>query len=230
MRRWGESSPCGHRCPQRLFVDPNEFRNFGVARALLQWPLMSTGKRYLVYIPVGLVLSGFLVGCSVDGGDGNDDEGRTDVVRIPSDDPAENERLDALDIICESSLTITGTFTESTPPPADVLNCWGIGTWSVTATLDRVGCDPQLAVPAGLVYEAVRDDDDNTGVRYVTDPTDNRVNLKLSANGDGCIGHFEHFGTDDSVWSFEVYLQEDNATLSGTGTYAVYKFDTYPGE
>ena len=60
--------------------------------------------------------------------------------RIPSGDPAVEARLDGLDIICESTLIVTGTFVEGIAQPAELLGCWPVGTWTVSATIDRLGC------------------------------------------------------------------------------------------
>lgn len=159
-----------------------------------------------------------------------DDDGGADVTRIPGD-PDEDQRLDDLDIICQSTLTVTGTFTPNPvqPPADDFTGCGGIGTWNVTATVDRVGCNPQ-PTPPSFAYEATYDVDASlTNVSFPAEPNNNRVNLKVSAEGSDCLGTFEHFGLDNSVWAMQAILQPDNSLL-GTGTYSVYEFDSFPGD
>ena len=155
------------------------------------------------------------------------DGGGADVTRIPGD-PVEDERLDALGIICESPLVITGTFTPNPvqPPADDFTGCGGIGTWNVIATVERVGCNPQ-PTPPSFVYEATYDVEGATiDVIFPADPTNERVNLKVSAEGADCVGNFEHFELDNSVWSIQAPLQPDNS-LVGRGFYTVYNEDPF---
>ena len=156
--------------------------------------------------------------------------GDDDVTRIPGD-PVEDQRLDDLDIICESSLAITGTFTPNPvqPPADDFTGCGGVGTWNVTTTVGRVGCNPQ-PTPPSFVYEVTFDVEAAAlNVAFPADPGNNRVNLKITADGGGCIGAFDHFELDNSVWAIQAPLQPDN-TLLGTGTYTVYEFDSFLGD
>jgi hypothetical protein len=150
-----------------------------------------------------------------------------DVVRIPSDDPKDDERLDALDIICESTLLVTGTYEPGDPPPADHKGCWPVGVWTINATIDRLGCDPQVE-PMQFKYNITHDDEAGTiNVAYMDDPTNERVNLKISTAGDGlCHGNMEHFGTDFAVWGFFPTLQLDG-TLSGKGVYTLHKEEPF---
>lgn len=156
-----------------------------------------------------------------------DDDGQTNVTRIPGD-PDEDDRLDQLGIICESPLTITGTFIPNpVQPPADEFTgCGGIGTWNVTATVQRVGCDPQ-PTPPSFVYEGTYDAEAATiNVAFPKDPNNERLNLKVTADGGGCIGIFEHFELDNSVWSMQAPLQADNSLL-GEGYYTVHSADPF---
>lgn len=150
------------------------------------------------------------------------------VKRIPSEVPGFDERLDSLEIICESSLIVTGTFQPGVLPPDDHLGCWPVGTWTINATVDTLGCDPQPELPEDFIYEVSHDDEAGTiNVGFVNDPTDERVNLKISTEGDGlCHGGMAHYAMDGTVWAFQPTLQEDG-TLSGRGTYSVYSFDSF---
>jgi hypothetical protein len=153
--------------------------------------------------------------------------------RIPADDPADDERLDALGIICQSTLNVTGTFVQGIDQPADLNGCWPVGTWTVNATIDRLGCDPQPNFGAdefteSFVYD-VTYDEENTQilVGYANDPDDERVNLKISTAGDSlCHGSMDHFALDGTVIGFRPTLQLDG-TLEGIGTYTVFSDDTF---
>lgn len=149
-------------------------------------------------------------------------------VRIPADDPAVDDRLDALGIICESTLLVTGSYTPGQAPPDDHLGCWPVGTWTINATVDRQGCDPQPDLPEDMVYDVTFDEENTSiNVAFANDPADERVNLKISTEGDGlCHGSMDHFALDGTVWGFRPTQQEDG-TLSGIGTYAVYDEDPF---
>ena len=184
---------------------------------------------------------GLVVGaCSLDGtsmGPGGGDNGDKDKVPIKdgwtrianTDAPEEDERLNLLGIACESTLTVTGSFTESTPQPADVNGCWGIGTWRITAAIDRQGCDPQPEVAQEFVYiSSVDEETESTSVLFQPDPGNERMNLKITTDATGlCQGAFEHFQLDGTVLSFHTVLQEDLQTVSGHGTYSVYVEDPF---
>jgi len=161
---------------------------------------------------------------SVDNGGGGDNSG----LRIPADDPAIDERLDILDIACESTLFVTGTYVPGDPPPADHNGCWPVGTWTINATVDRLGCDPQPSLIEDYVYDIIFDDENTTiNVGFANDPDNERVNLKISTEGDSlCHGSMQHFGLDNSVWNLSPTLQLDG-TLSGIGTYSVYNEDPF---
>lgn len=207
-----------------------------MARSLLQRRSMRAAKNCLVYI-VGLALASSLVACL-----GDDDGGG--IVRIPADDPAIDADLDLRDVVCESTLTVTGTFTLNTARPlgeGGISGCWADGTWSVTPTLQRTGCSPQAQPPQFeylaeyIELDEMRGIEDTTIVSFPAEPNNQRLNLGITANGDGCIGIFEHYGTDNSVWSFHVNLGETpddmavGATmeLNGDGTYSVYEYDQF---
>lgn len=178
---------------------------------------MNAGKHCLVSLLAGLGLAGLLAGCVDDGGGG--------VSRIPGD-PIEDDRLDQLGIICESSLAVSGTFTPNPVQPDDFTGCGGVGTWTVVPTVERQGCDPQ-PTPQTFVYEVTYNSEAATlNVSFPEDPGNERMNIKITADGGGCIGAFEHFGLDNSVWNLQAPLKADN-TLEGSGTYAVHVVDPF---
>jgi hypothetical protein len=175
--------------------------------------------------------------------------------RIASDVPGIDDRLDGLGIICESTMTVTGTFEPGIAQPAEVLGCWPVGKWTLSATIDRLGCDPQPPFAESYVYNVTYDEELSTvGVTFPGEPpevcsngqtccedsTDNdgdgliddddpgcRVNLKISTAGDSlCHGAMDHFMLDGTVIGFRPTLQLDG-TLQGIGTYTVHPDDTF---
>ncbi len=209
-----------------------------MARSLLQRSSMRAAKNCLVYI-VGLALASSLVACL-----GDDDSGG--IVRIPGDSAIDRD-LDTRDAICESTMTVAGTFTLGTARPlgeGGISGCWADGTWVITPTLARTGCSPQVQPPQFeylaqyIEYDEVNGIEDTTIVSFPAEPANKRVNLGITANGDGCIGIFEHFGRDNSVWAFHINLGEtpdnmavgETMALEGEGTYTVYEYDQFCSE
>ncbi len=212
-------------------------------------------------LPLLSLVAVYFAGCVGDApGGGQQEEGPVcteDGVtcRIPADDPSEDERLNQLDIVCESQFRVTGTYVAGIAQPAGQNGCWPVGTWTITAAVEQQGCDPQPALPEAMIYDVSFDEEETfIDVAFPSDPPelradgrdgcddgkdndgdgliDNvdsgcRTNLKISTQGDGlCHGAMDHFNADNSVWSFRPTLQEDG-TLSGIGTYAVHKADTF---
>jgi hypothetical protein len=182
---------------------------------------------------VALSLSAALGACVGDTTSGPGDPPDDGPQRIPSSEDGVDERLDGLDIICESTMNVTGTYVAGAAQPADVLGCWPVGTWTLSATIDRLGCDPQpLFVDNEFtetyVYE-VTHDAENAAIQvgFVNDPSDERVNLKISTAGDSlCHGAMDHYNLDGTVIGFRPTLQLDG-TLQGIGTYTRHKDDTF---
>lgn len=130
-------------------------------------------------------------------------------------------------------MIVTGTFVEGAVQPAELMGCWPVGTWTVSATIDRLGCDPQPMFTdneftESYVYEVTYDEEASThNVLFMNDPSDERVNLKISTAGDSlCHGGFDHFALDGTVIGFRPTLQLDG-TLQGIGMYTVHKDDTF---
>lgn len=172
------------------------------------------------------LLASSLVACALDGVNGPGDQ-NGEVERIPSPEPGVDDRLDALGIICESTLTVTGTYTPTTAQPPDHLGCWEVGIWTVKTAINFLGCDPQEELATEYVYEITRDDEDVTNVAYQGDFDPERMNLKITTQGDSlCHGSFEHFREDGVVFTFQPVLQLDG-TLLGQGAYSVWAEDPF---
>lgn len=188
---------------------------------------MNTLRR--IVLGVGLV--GLVAGCEV-GGSGEGGGGEIPD-RIANPEPGEDDRLDSLGIVCESALFVSGSYEPTMPQPDDRSGCWEVGIWTVNmVSVDRQGCDPQPAVDTAFTYEVTFDEDTaGTEIRFLDDPSNERLNLKITTSGDGlCHASFEHFGTDlfpDNVLlTLQPTLMEDG-TISGIGAYAFYEDDPF---
>jgi hypothetical protein len=145
------------------------------------------------------------------------------VERIPSD---QDQRLDDLGIVCESTYTLSGSFAPASAAP-DAGECWPVGEWSITATLDFQGCDPQVEYGSPRRYVVTGNADDGYQFRYPADPDNPRIELGVvSHGGPDCEGQFDHFESDGSVWSLRPVLSPDGS-ISGTGSYALWIEDPY---
>lgn len=148
--------------------------------------------------------------------------------RIPNAmDPEYDPNLDALGIVCQTTMTLTGTFQEGEPQPADLNGCWPVGTWTVQTQLDFVGCDPQEPIAQEFVYTVQRIDDSNV-VIFDADPDNERVNFKISTDSSGgCFGGFEHYGLDLRVINLQPDLLPGTTTLTGEGFFQVWLEDPF---
>ncbi len=147
--------------------------------------------------------------------------------RVPGED---DDRLDALKIVCETQLNVSGTFVEGTAQPDTHTGCWDVGTWTVNTFETAVeGCSPAPTLEAEYIFEARRDDEDaaDTTIKYMNDPEFERVNLKITTAGDGlCHGAFSIFLEDFTEVTLNPTLQADG-TLSGIGAFRVHTEDPY---
>ncbi|MEM9489098.1 MAG: hypothetical protein AAGC55_08135, partial [Myxococcota bacterium] len=153
---------------------------------------------------------------------------------------------DNLGIICENELSVVGTFTQGAQPlpdGADPTDCYDVGEWRLTATVSSRGCEvaagtvEEFDLSGEFAYESIRDIEDTTQVTFLNSPGAERANLKVNEDGGGCVGKFEHFGSNPS-WtslSLEVVLPPparnpgEVVTLeNGLGTFRVHVIDAYP--
>jgi hypothetical protein len=228
-RRAGCGAPSAERQPG------NESARFTLAQSLLENQGMTARFRSLRIAVLSLSLASAAAGCDLEdgppgmggGGEGGAGGGTDSTPsRIPSGDSAYEQMLDDLGIICESTLTVTGSFTEGAAQPSDLNGCWPVGTWRIEAAIDRQGCDPQTPIDGEFVYE-VTHEEDTDDVTFVTDPSDERVNLKINTDGTGlCLGAFEHYGLANDVITFRPVLQEDGS-ITGIGSYQVHTQDPF---
>ncbi len=193
---------------------------------------MIEGTKRSTSLAASLLLTAGLVGCGLEGGPvggpgGGDGDGDVPS-RIPSPEPGQDDRLDALGIVCESTLTLSGTFTPSGTPPEGEEDCWPEGVWRITPSIDFQGCDPQEAVDIEHVYTVTYDEENALlNIVYENDPTDDRVNLKFTFDSSGlCLGGFEHFREDFVLTELKPVAGLDGV-MTGSGRFAVFEEDPF---
>jgi len=160
-------------------------------------------------------------GCLVDSGPG-------DMTEMP---PDHNGR------ICTMSMTVSGSFMETTaaPPNADgspYTGCWPIGVWTFTATRGTTDCTTQPTLLPQYQFKGEQvlvDGDYVEQFTYMTDPTI-RNRVKVSQGGDGlCEGELNLFSADGKeVWIIKPELYADKH-LGGDGEYSLYGSDQWIG-
>jgi len=182
---------------------------------------------------MGLALAGGVAGCGLESADGGGTGGTGGTADLPeripnTEDPAYDQRLDDLEIVCASTLLVSGTFEQTQERPADVENCWAAGIWRVTAQLDFQGCDPQPAFAETYEFDVTVDEDLVTTIYDVNDPENERVNFTITQDGSStCNGSFEYFGTNNHVVSIKPRMDNATNTMSGAGEYTVYSFNPF---
>jgi hypothetical protein len=178
-----------------------------------------------------------LAGCGVGGGDDGGGGGGgtpTGPVQGGIDDPNQ-----ANGVTCSADVTISGTFTQSTPPPTDgdtLPGCWPIGTWSFTATVAKNnGCSPTPAMLGNYSFTvALTDATDGSGqtqtlTSTTSVPSGIQTHLKVSGTAQGCTGIFELGGdSGKDYWNLQPVLTNGSTTLTGTGAYDEYADDHWP--
>lgn len=131
-------------------------------------------------------------------------------------------------LLCEATLSLSGTYTQGKAPPADHEegSCWPDGAWTFTATVVDNNCQSAPKLESQFRFQVVEDDDFNDTITYLNDPGNLYVTTKISG-GDGaiCIGAFLIFSADGkTVINLRPALQADNS-LNGQGDYRVYDAD-----
>jgi hypothetical protein len=141
--------------------------------------------------------------------------------------------------VCNTKLTVTGSFVQSMAPPLNedgstYTGCWPIGTWTFSAALGQSDCSSQPAVLPQYQFR-VDSEIDADGIKYqsnhyMTDPSV-RHRVKVSQGGDGlCEGELNLFSADGKeVWILKPELYADKH-LGGDGEYTLYNSDQWLGE
>jgi hypothetical protein len=155
-----------------------------------------------------------LVGCDV-GSSGNGGGG---VDPIP---PGGEE----IELACEASLVITGTFSPAGTPPAE--GCVHDGRWSLQVAVEDDGGCPTVPVNSLYEYDVATVENDEGRVINITylgtdgGPDDN---LRAATAGSTCRLNLQHHGPDGEG-AEAVYLQAflDGTSLTGSGSYELYQ-------
>jgi len=226
----GKSSPSGGISP-RVYSRPiNKFEQFAMAQIVLVISFMRRNLR--VFVLASLTTSS-VAACDVSGSTDSICNESGTMCRVNSSEKGVDQRLDDLDIICETTFILSGTFTESRAQPADQNGCWEVGEWVVNWDVDFAGCTPAPELADSFKYEGVRgssNDGDNidSGFTFLNEPNNQRVHLKVTSASDGlCHANFEHYGdkgNNNVLISFNPTLEADG-TLSGEGSWALYRDD-----
>lgn len=166
-------------------------------------------------------------------------------VACTSGDPA-NPNNDTRGIQCTTHVNITGpganagTFTQTQAPPAPPLapNCWPIGKWVFSVTVDTTmsTCTPAPTPLGKYEFDGSTTTDMNgdyiEAFAYVPQANDPTANYHVGANEGGtglCEGDLELYSADGKqVWIFKPELNADN-TLTGGGEFRIYGSDQWLG-
>jgi hypothetical protein len=158
---------------------------------------------------------------------------------VESTDELPNTPPDMIGRVCTMQMTVTGSFSETSPAPPNedgtaYQGCWPVGVWTFQAQRGETDCDvpPMLLSQYQFKVEEKIDSDgepyqSNT---YMTDPSA-RVRVKVSQGGDGlCEGELNLFSADGKeVWIIKPELYADKH-LGGDGEYALHKTDQWIGD
>lgn len=130
---------------------------------------------------------------------------------------------DPLDRVCTAMLSLSGSFQESSPQPSDVFGCWPVGTWTFSAAIEDNACPETPVLEQEYAFEVSRDEDGEETYQYLTDPTWERVLIKVTSGGGGlCEGGVEIYSSDGLVvLNLKPALQADKS-ITGFGEYDLY--------
>jgi hypothetical protein len=125
-------------------------------------------------------------------------------------------------LLCQATLSVTGTLAPSGITPVDGDPCIPFGTWTVDVTLaDQADC-ASVEFDAQYVYVVSQDPDSGSyAYSYPADPNNPNIHLRVSAEGSACEGTFEHW-SDDGKTLVLLKPFEDGLQLTGSGTFETY--------
>ena len=148
--------------------------------------------------------------------------------------------------LCTTNFTVTGTFTQSMPRPADHSNddgCWPVGMWKFNVAVDTTQsntCSPApMPLSGGYQFEGDLTPDMNDPMgppvetfKYDTDPSvENHVSVTEggtdgNANGYGaCAGELDLWDAACThVWTFqpEANTYDPGGMIAGQATYSEF--------
>jgi hypothetical protein len=132
-------------------------------------------------------------------------------------------------LLCESTLSITGTYQQGNAPPSGFPGgCWPDGIWTFTATVvaGMDGCNGTPDLAQQYQFKVVEDLDYNNTITDLNAAPGAVEGLQISG-GDGglCIGAFMLYSSDGkTVINLRPALQANNV-LDGHGDYRIYDAD-----
>jgi len=135
---------------------------------------------------------------------------------------------------CNSTLTVTGSFTPDTtqPAPTDWATCWPVGMWTFTAQVAMNNCSPAPTLMAQYQMKGTTMPDMNGDpmpvMQFVGDQSLRPI-AHYSDGGSGlCEGELDLYSADGkTVWLLKPELNADNS-LTGDGEYGVFDTSQYP--
>jgi hypothetical protein len=159
------------------------------------------------HIVVGLGCAfGTLVGC----------------VSSPADNAVE-DRNAQLGIVCEAQVAITGRVQGAPRRPSDVFGCWPAGTWTFAATVQSTDCATTPALEPSYSFSVARDSDQVETYRFLNDPGNTGVKVKVSSGGSGlCEGGLMVWSADrKTLVNLKPTLKADGS-IAGNGEIELY--------
>jgi len=133
------------------------------------------------------------------------------------------------DILCEATLTMTGTFTA--PVALDpAMGCQPVGTWNVNVALADMGnCSGAVPFKANYTYTV---SGDGTARMITYSGSGDETKLNISAGGSGqCDAAFTHLNPNGAMfnelvlhpWIAEATSATTTLPIQGDGTYTLWK-------
>lgn len=143
---------------------------------------------------------------------------------------------DQLQRVCGSTLTVSGSFTQSAAPPTTPYDgCWPIGTWTFSAAVATNDCQTAPSMLPAYSFQGTTTVDPDTGdllqqFSYLTDPTAHNLIRVSEAGNKACEGELDLYSPDGlQVWTLKPWLDANNV-VSGEGDYWLYKTNQWvPG-
>ncbi len=123
-------------------------------------------------------------------------------------------------LTCKATLAVKGVKRPSGQMPdmeEAEAGCVPLGTWQLEVAVQDAGGCADLNVPAVYTYEVSLDTDGQYQVKWLEDPANTQVQLRVGQEGPGmCKGSFEHRSADGKVSITLKPFEQDNG-ITGQG-------------
>jgi hypothetical protein len=143
---------------------------------------------------------------------------------------------DMLGRVCGATMSITGSYVQSMPPPLNAdgtpwQGCWPVGMWTFSAQIAMNDCQMSPTLLSQYQFRADSSLDADGNVQetftYVTDPTANNI-VKVSEDAAGCEGQLDLYSADGlQQWTLHPHMNVGQTTLDGQGEYWLYTTDQW---